>query len=78
VPGNGKVSLKKVIEVAVTVFDVRPVEEYQAGHIPGALSVPLNKLKKLLYALPQDQENWINCRGQANECSGYGKLWAGS
>lgn len=55
--------LKRVKEGAVTVLDVRPVEEYRAGHIPGALSVPLGRLKELLAKLPRDQEIVAYCRG---------------
>jgi len=55
--------LKRVIDGAVTVLDVRPVEEYRAGHIPGALSVPLGQLKKLLSKLPRDHEIVAYCRG---------------
>jgi rhodanese-related sulfurtransferase len=55
--------LKRVIERAVTVLDVRPAEEYRAGHIPGALSVPLGQLKKLLSKLPKDQDVVAYCRG---------------
>ncbi len=55
--------LKRVIERAVTVLDVRPVEEYRAGHIPGALSVPLGQLKELLSKLPKDQDVVAYCRG---------------
>ena len=62
-PVNRNDLLKRVIEAAVTVLDVRPVEEYRAGHIPGALSVPLGQLKKLLSKLPRDQEIVAYCRG---------------
>ena len=62
-PVNRNDLLKRVIEAAVTVVDVRPVEEYRAGHIPGALSVPLGQLKKLLSKLPRDQEIVAYCRG---------------
>jgi len=55
--------LKRVIDGAVTVLDVRPAEEYRAGHIPGALSVPLSRLKELLAKLPRDQEIVAYCRG---------------
>ncbi len=55
--------VQRVIEGAVTVLDVRPVEEYRAGHIPGALSVPLEHLKELLSKLPSDQEIVAYCRG---------------
>ena len=62
-PVNRDDLLKRVIEGGVTVLDVRPVGEYRAGHIPGALSVPLEHLKALLSQLPADQEIIAYCRG---------------
>lgn len=47
----------------VIVLDVRPVEEYQAGHIPGALSVPVSELPARLKELPKGQEIVAYCRG---------------
>ncbi|QHE73891.1 Transcriptional regulator, ArsR family (plasmid) [Rhodococcus sp. WAY2] len=47
----------------VTVLDVRPREEYQAGHIPGAVSIPLDELADHLADLPADQEIVAYCRG---------------
>ncbi|PBC58066.1 metalloregulator ArsR/SmtB family transcription factor [Rhodococcus sp. ACPA1] len=47
----------------VTVLDVRPREEYQAGHIPGAVSIPLDELADHLADLPEDQEIVAYCRG---------------
>jgi rhodanese-related sulfurtransferase/DNA-binding transcriptional ArsR family regulator len=47
----------------VTVLDVRPPEEYAAGHIPGALSVPLPELAKRLSELPKRREVVAYCRG---------------
>lgn len=47
----------------VTILDVRPREEYLAGHIPGALSVPLEELEELLSRLPPDAEIVAYCRG---------------
>ncbi len=55
--------LKRVREEAVTVLDVRPVEEYNAGHIPGAISIPLMELQLRLLDLPRDQEIVAYCRG---------------
>ena len=55
--------LTRVKKGAVTVLDVRPGPEYQSGHIPGALSVPLKQLHKLLSKLPKDQEIVAYCRG---------------
>lgn len=48
---------------AVIVLDVRPPEEYRAGHIPGALSVPLETLEARLATLPPGREVVAYCRG---------------
>jgi rhodanese-related sulfurtransferase len=55
--------LRRVRDGQVTVLDVRPREEYRAGHIPGALSVPLPELKKRLIELPKKREVVAYCRG---------------
>jgi len=55
--------LNRVRAGAVTVLDVRPPEEYRAGHIPGALSVPLGQLKEKISKLSMDQEVVAYCRG---------------
>jgi rhodanese-related sulfurtransferase len=55
--------LAKVRDRAVTVLDVRPPEEYRAGHLPGALSVPLKDLERRLSELPSDREIVAYCRG---------------
>jgi len=55
--------LRRVRDGEVTVLDVRPSEEYRAGHIPGALSVPVSELKKRLAELPKDREVVAYCRG---------------
>jgi len=47
----------------VAVLDVRPVEEYAAGHIPGSASVPLVELQHRLGELPRDVEIVAYCRG---------------
>jgi rhodanese-related sulfurtransferase len=62
-PVDRKDLMRRVKNGAVTVLDVRPVEEYRAGHIPGALSVPLMELEKLFSKLPRDQEIVAYCRG---------------
>jgi rhodanese-related sulfurtransferase/DNA-binding transcriptional ArsR family regulator len=48
---------------SVTVIDVRPVEEFSAGHIPGALSIPVSELKRRLVELPRTKEIVAYCRG---------------
>jgi len=62
-PVDRKDLIQRVKEGAVTVLDVRPVEEYRTAHIPGSLSVPLPDLEKLLSTLPRDQEIVAYCRG---------------
>ncbi|MBX9812181.1 MAG: metalloregulator ArsR/SmtB family transcription factor [Burkholderiales bacterium] len=46
-----------------TVVDVRPAEEYAAGHLAGAINVPLSEMEKHLSKLPPDQEIVAYCRG---------------
>ena len=48
----------------VTVIDVRPREEYEAGHVPGALSMPIATLARESKALPLDREIVAYCRGR--------------
>ena len=55
--------IRRVRSGDVTILDVRPPEEYRAGHIPGALSVPLSELKTRLAELPKDREVVAYCRG---------------
>jgi rhodanese-related sulfurtransferase len=47
----------------VTVLDVRPAEEYQAGHIPGAVSITIEELERRLAELPPDKQIVAYCRG---------------
>ena len=47
----------------VIVLDVRPAEEYRAGHIPGAMSIPVDQLEQRLADLPPDKEIVAYCRG---------------
>lgn len=47
----------------VVVLDLRPRDEYAAGHIPGAVSIPLKELGKQLALLPPDAEIAAYCRG---------------
>lgn len=47
----------------VVVIDVRPVIEYEAGHIPGAVSIPLEELESRIKELPRRAEVVAYCRG---------------
>jgi rhodanese-related sulfurtransferase len=62
-PVAGDELLRRVRKGEVTVLDVRPVEEYRAGHIPGALSVPVEDLKARIKELPKGREVVAYCRG---------------
>ncbi|MEU0394923.1 metalloregulator ArsR/SmtB family transcription factor [Streptomyces sp. NPDC006208] len=47
----------------VVVLDVRPAEEFAAGHVPGALSIPVDQLASRIAELPHDVEVVAYCRG---------------
>ena len=55
--------MERLSDGNVVVLDVRPEEEYRVGHIPGALSVPVDALEAALQTLPRDQEMVAYCRG---------------
>lgn len=55
--------LQRARQGLVTVLDVRPVEEYRAGHIAAAISIPVEELPGRLAELPRDQEIVAYCRG---------------
>jgi rhodanese-related sulfurtransferase len=46
------------------VLDVRPLDEYLAGHIHGAVSIPVDELADRIGELPQDVEVVVYCRGE--------------
>jgi rhodanese-related sulfurtransferase/DNA-binding transcriptional ArsR family regulator len=60
---DGDELMRRVRSGEVTILDVRPAEEYRAGHIPGALSVPVADLKARLGELPKGREIVAYCRG---------------
>ena len=47
----------------VVLLDVRPAEEFTAGHLPAAISIPLAELRRRLRELPRDKEVVAYCRG---------------
>jgi rhodanese-related sulfurtransferase/DNA-binding transcriptional ArsR family regulator len=55
--------LEKMGSGAVVVLDTRPASEYAAGHIAGAISVPVEELKGRLKRLPKGREYVAYCRG---------------
>lgn len=62
-PVNREELLRRVGKGEVTVLDVRPAEEFRAGHLPRALSVPLEDLEARMKDLPKDREIVAYCRG---------------
>ena len=59
----GRNDLMTRVKEGSMVIDVRPAAEYQAGHIPGAINIPVDELPQHLEALPHDQEIVAYCRG---------------
>lgn len=55
--------LDRVRDGLVTVLDVRPVEEFESGHLPGAINVPLADLEQHLNEIDSGQEVVAYCRG---------------
>jgi rhodanese-related sulfurtransferase/DNA-binding transcriptional ArsR family regulator len=56
--------LRRSKDGLVTVLDVRPSEEYEFGHIPGALNIALDEIEQQLANLPKEQEIIAYCRGE--------------
>ncbi len=63
-PVDRKRLWERIRRGAVTVLDVRPVEEYRAGHLDGAISIPLQQLKRRIAELPKGREVVAYCRGR--------------
>jgi ArsR family transcriptional regulator len=55
--------LERMEQGLVTVLDVRPEDEYRAGHVPGALNITLSELDSHLAELNGDHEIVAYCRG---------------
>ncbi len=55
--------LERVKKGLVTVLDVRPSEEFAAGHVPGAVNIPIHELQRRLAELPRRKEIVAYCRG---------------
>lgn len=55
--------VERLNDRSVTILDVRPETEYESGHIPGAVSVPVDMLEAYLEQLPEGGEVIAYCRG---------------
>jgi len=62
-PVPAKELLARARKGLVTVLDVRPREEYAAGHLPGAINIPVQQLEKRMRELPKRREVVAYCRG---------------
>ena len=62
-PVTSKELHKLMKDGSVVVVDVRPAEEFKAGHIPGALSIPVPELKRRMQEIPKNREVIAYCRG---------------
>jgi rhodanese-related sulfurtransferase len=62
-PVPAKELLDRARKGLVTVLDVRPPEEFAAGHVPGAVNIPIRELEKRLGELPKRKEVIAYCRG---------------
>lgn len=56
--------LRRLADGAAVVLDVRPGPEYDAGHLPGALHIPLEELAERIGELPRDHQVIAYCRGR--------------
>ena len=62
-PAHSADLLEGLRDGAVTLLDVRPPDEFAAGHIPGAISMPFAEIEQRLGELPSDGEIVVYCRG---------------
>jgi rhodanese-related sulfurtransferase/DNA-binding transcriptional ArsR family regulator len=62
-PVSRKELLRRMRDGLVTVIDTRPREEFAAGHLRGAINLPLSELKRRLRELPREREIVAYCRG---------------
>lgn len=53
---------KKLVPESAVLVDVRDPDEFEEGHIEGAVNLPLNELRSRLGELPRDKELWLYCR----------------
>ncbi len=54
---------RRVNDGVVTVLDVRPSDEFEAGHLPRAINIPLRELSRRLREIPKSREIVAYCRG---------------
>jgi rhodanese-related sulfurtransferase/DNA-binding transcriptional ArsR family regulator len=62
-PVSRETLLRQLKEGLVTVLDVRPEDEYAAGHLPQAINIPLRQLTRRLREIPKSRQIVAYCRG---------------
>jgi rhodanese-related sulfurtransferase/DNA-binding transcriptional ArsR family regulator len=62
-PVSARELARLVKQGAVTVVDVRPEQEYAAGHLPGAVNMPVESLRRRARELPRQHPLVVYCRG---------------
>jgi rhodanese-related sulfurtransferase/DNA-binding transcriptional ArsR family regulator len=62
-PVSRKELARRIKDGLVTVLDVRPEDEFAAGHLPQAINIPLRTLTRRLRDLPKNGEVVAYCRG---------------
>jgi len=62
-PISRKELMQRSKDGLVTVLDVRPTDEYAAGHLPKAVNIPLRELTRRLREIPKSREVVAYCRG---------------
>ncbi|MEO9136485.1 MAG: metalloregulator ArsR/SmtB family transcription factor [Casimicrobiaceae bacterium] len=62
-PVSRKELARRLKDGLVTVLDVRPEDEYAAGHLPNAINIPLLALVRRLREIPKNREIVAYCRG---------------
>ena len=62
-PISKKVLMKRIEDGIVTIIDVRPAEEFEAGHLPNAINIPIDCLEQEIQSLSLESEIVAYCRG---------------
>ena len=60
---TGDELLERMREASITLLDVRPAQEFAAGHLPGAINIPFDDLQRRYAELPANQDIAAYCRG---------------
>lgn len=66
---------RRMAQDSVTLVDVREVHEYRAGHVPGAVNIPLSLIPVRIHELPVDETLHVIC--QSGNRSYQACLWLG-